>query len=327
MDLMHVLRQLPKVTNDRVLVGIDTADDAGVYRLDDERALIQTVDFFTPILDDPYQYGQVAAANSLSDVYAMGGVPLTVMNVVCFPMDEHPKEWLVEILRGSGEKVRESGAVVVGGHTVNDETIMFGLSVTGLVHPDRITANQGALPGDDLVLTKGLGTGIVTTALKAGIASEEAIAETTESMMTLNAAAARAMVKVGVHACTDVTGFGLMGHLFEMLENSGVSAEVDTSALPLLNRALDYAREGINTGGGTKNAEYLGERVRVQGAVEEALRIICFDPQTSGGLLIAVPPDRTPRLLEELEAEGANVRAKIGQVTADPSASIYLRAG
>src|SRR5947209_10389780 len=220
MDLAQVLRHLPRIEDDRLLIGLDTSDDAGVIRLDDDHCLIQTLDFFTPIVDDPYEYGQVAAANSLSDVYAMGGTPLTAMNIVCFPMQEMPHEILVEILRGGSDKVREAGALLLGGHTVNDPEIKFGLSVTGSAHPRDITANCGARAGDDLVLTKAIGTGVVTTALKAGTASEEEVASTTRSMKTLNAAAARAMVRVGPHAATDITGFGLLGHLFEMLSGS-----------------------------------------------------------------------------------------------------------
>jgi len=323
---MHVLRQLPKISDDRVLVGLDTADDAGAYLLDADRALIQTVDFFTPIVDDPYDYGQIAAANSMSDVYAMGGVPLTALNIVCFPMKVHPKEWLVEILRGSGEKVREAGAVLLGGHTVEDEMIKIGLSVTGIAHPDAITANQGAVPGDDLILTKALGTGIVTTALKAGEADSEAVAAATESMATLNAGAARAMLRVGVRACTDITGFGLLGHLFEMLENSGGGAEIDASALPLLPTALEHARAGIQTGGGISNAEYLADHVRIAPDVEPAVRALAFDPQTSGGLLMAVAAQKSRQLREELAAEGVNVAARIGQITAARGAPIVLRA-
>ena len=293
-----MLRQLPKQVSDKVLVGLETPDDAGVYVLDDQRALIQTLDFFTPIVDDPYEFGQIAAANSLSDVYAMGGEPLTAMNIVCFPMEGAaalPKEALVGILQGGADKVAESGAILLGGHTVNDETIKFGLSVTGMAHPKDIAAVKGARPGDHLVLTKALGTGIVTTALKRGLADAADVAATVHSMQTLNRGAARAMVRTGIHAATDITGFSLLGHLFEMLEASGVAAEVRSDALPLLPGALRYAEAGVNTGGGRANASYLGDRVQFRAGLPEALRVLCFDPQTSGGLLISVAPERTER--------------------------------
>lgn len=320
-----MLRQLPKQVSEKVLVGLETPDDAGVYVLNSEQALIQTLDFFTPIVDDPYEYGQIAAANSLSDVYAMGGEPLTVMNIVCFPTTSTvpglDQQVLVEILRGGADKVAESGAILLGGHTVNDETIKFGLSVTGLAHPRDITAVKGACAGDQLVLTKALGTGIVTTALKRGEASEADVATAVRSMKALNRGAARAMTRTGVHAVTDITGFGLLGHLFEMAEASGVGAVLRAGALPLLPGALRHAEAGVNTGGGRANAAFLGARVRFGETVPEAVRAVCFDPQTSGGLLIAVAPERTEALLAELEREGVPVRAVIGEVVAGDGVS------
>jgi len=296
------------------MVGLETPDDAGVVRLDAERALIQTLDFFTPIVDDPHDFGEIAAANSLSDVYAMGGVPLTAMNIVCFPMGVLPTEWLVEILRGGSAKVAESGAVLLGGHTVNDETIKFGCSVTGLARPEEIVTTIGAVPGDVLILTKAIGTGIVTTAIKRGAATPEQAAAAIASMKTLNAAAGRAMVRAGVHAATDVTGFGLFGHLSEMLQYSGVAAEIELEAVPLLPGALHHAADGVNTGGGRSNAAFAGDRVRFGQRVPEELRVACFDPQTSGGLLIAVPPERASTLLAELDREAVGVRSVIGTV-------------
>jgi selenide,water dikinase len=320
-----VLRHLPQTIDERILVGLETSDDAGVIRLDADHALIQTLDFFTPIVDDPYEYGQVAAANSLSDVYAMGGVPLTAMNIVCYPMNELPHEWLVEILRGGSDKVREAGALLLGGHTVNDPEIKFGLSVTGVAHPAEVTANRGARPGDDLVLTKALGTGIVTTALKGGTASPAEVEAVTASMKTLNGAAARAMVRTGVHAATDITGFGLLGHLYEMLAASEVAAEIEARSLPLLPGALEHAAAGVNTGGGRTNAEYLAPHVRMETGLSEPLQAVLFDPQTSGGLLMAVAPERTGALLEELAAQGVNVRAVIGKVTGGEPGRISVR--
>lgn len=326
-DLARVLGQLPKQVSDKVLVGLETSDDAGVYVLDSERALIQTLDFFPPIVDDPYEFGQIAAANSLSDVYAMGGTPLTAMNIVCFPMDELPKEWLVEILRGGADKIAESGALLLGGHTVNDETIKFGLSVTGLAHPREITANNRAQVGDYLVLTKAIGTALVTTALKRGTADPADVEVASRSMRTLNAAAQRAMVRAGAQCATDVTGFSLMGHLYEMVSGSGRTAEIDVSALPFLPGALRYAEDGINTGGGRNNARYLAEHLRFDAEVPEAVRVACCDPQTSGGLLIAISEARLPGLLAELEQEGVPVRAVVGRITAGEPGTIRVKSG
>lgn len=323
--MSQVLRQLPKQVSEKILVGLETSDDAGVYVLDEERALIQTLDFFTPIVDDPYEYGQIAAANSLSDVYAMGGVPLTVMNIVCFPMNDLPKEWLVQILRGGSDKVAESGALLLGGHTVNDETIKFGLSVTGIAHPRDITANSGARIGDRLFLTKAVGTGIVATALKRGAADEAHVRATVDSMKALNAAASRAMVSVSARSATDITGFGLLGHLFEMVSASGVAAELEFGAIPFLPGALDYARDGVNTGGGRSNQSYLGERVSFDTEIPEDARVACFDPQTSGGLLIAVHADRADALRAALEREGVAIRAEIGRITSGTPGTVHVR--
>jgi selenide,water dikinase len=308
-----------------VLIGPETSDDAGVYLLEDGRALIQTLDFFTPIVDDPFDYGQIAAANSLSDVYAMGGTPITALNILGYPVGQVPEETLARILVGGCEKAAEAGAALLGGHTVDDPELKYGLSVTGIADPGDITANKGARPGDDLVLTKALGTGIITQALKRGEVNAAALAIAVESMKRLNAAAARAMVRVGPHAATDVTGFGLLGHLYEILAASGVGAEIDTRALPVLPMAEEYAAQGIGTGGGRKNREYLEPNLRLHRAVPDARLGVMFDPQTSGGLLIAVPPEKTPRLLEELEAEGVPVRAVIGKIT-DRSCELKVEA-
>jgi selenide, water dikinase len=319
-----VLRHLPKPANERVLIGVETSDDAGVYLLDGDQVLIQTVDFFTPIVDDPFEYGQIAAANSLSDVYAMGGSPITALNIVCYPMKEAPPEWLHEILRGGADRAAEAGVAILGGHTVEDPEIKYGLSVTGIAHRQQVTPNRGARVGDRLVLTKALGTGLITTALKRGIADEAAVRAATESMKTLNRAAALAMVSVGVHACTDVTGFGLLGHLYEMLSASDVAARVDAAALPLLPTAKECARDGITTGGARNNETYLQPYVQFDEAVSPELRQVLFDPQTSGGLLMAVPPERQDALLAALEAEGVRVRAVIGEVVAGRSGEAFV---
>jgi selenide,water dikinase len=255
----------------------------------------------------------------------MGGTPLTAMNIVCFPMSDYPQEWLVEILRGGADKVAESGALLLGGHTVNDETIKFGLSVTGLAHPREITANNRACPGDVLVLTKAIGTGIVTTALKRGTADPEEVRVTVASMKTLNAAAQRAMVRAGARCATDITGFGLLGHLFEIVDGSSVTAEVDARAVPFLPGTLRHAEDGVNTGGGRNNANYLGNRVRFDPDVPEPLRVACCDPQTSGGLLIAIPEARAATLLEELAREDVPVRAVIGRILAGEPGTIRVK--
>jgi selenide,water dikinase len=310
------------VKNERVLVGVETSDDAGVYLLDGDQVLIQTVDFFTPIVDDPFDYGQIAAANSLSDVYAMGGTPITALNIVGYPMKDAPSEWLYEILRGGAEKAVEAGVAILGGHTVEDPEIKYGLSVTGIGSRHQITANRGARVGDRLVLTKALGTGLVTSAIKRGVADAAAIQAVTESMRTLNRAASKAMVGVGVHACTDVTGFGLLGHLYEMLSASDVAAVVHSDALPILPTAEECARQGITTGGARNNETYLTPSLRFAEGVSAERKQVLFDPQTSGGLLMAVPPERLEALLAALEAEGVGVRAVIGEVVDGPPGGI-----
>jgi selenide, water dikinase len=319
-----VLRHLPKIKNERVLVGVETSDDAGVYLLDNDQVLIQTVDFFTPIVDDPYEYGQIAAANSLSDVYAMGGTPITALNIVGYPMKDAPAEWLHEILRGGADKAVEAGVAILGGHTVEDPEIKYGLSVTGLGSRQQVTANRGARVGDRLVLTKALGTGLVTSAIKRGTADEVATRVVIESMKTLNRAASQAMVAVGVHACTDITGFGLLGHLYEMLSASEVGARLDAATIPVLPTAEDCARAGITTGGARNNESYLSPWLQFDPSVRDELRQVLFDPQTSGGLLIAVPPERLDALLTALEAQRVPVRAVIGEVIAGPAGRIEV---
>ena len=287
-----------------VLVGTSTADDAGVFRLTPDLALVQTVDFFAPIVDDPFAFGQIAAANALSDVYAMGGEPRTALAIAAFPQSDVPLEVLGEILRGGIEKAREAGVVVLGGHTVVDDEIKYGLAVTGVIHPDRIRRNVGALPGDALVLTKPLGTAIVTTAAKQGVRVDEALAAAIASMTTLNAAAARALGTVAVHACTDVTGFGLLGHAYEMAHGSGVRLVLESAALPALPRARELATAGTSTGGCRRNRAWLEDKVAVGADVAADLVELAFDPQTSGGLLAAVPAADAAQALAALHAAG-----------------------
>lgn len=313
--LSQLLQVLPAqaLKSPHLLVGIETIDDAGVFRLREDLALIQTLDFFTPIVDDPYLFGQVAAANALSDIYAMGGRPLTAMNVVCFPTKKVDVEVLGEILRGGAEKIIEAGAVLVGGHSIEDEEPKYGLAVTGIAHPDRIVTNSGARPGDKLVLTKPLGTGILATALKADMAGRETEEEMVRWMAMLNRDAAAAMMEVGVHACTDITGFGLLGHCLELAQGSGVDVILESGEIPLLPGVLDLAAMGLVPGGAYNNRRYMEGKVRFEGRVKEALQDVLFDPQTSGGLLMAVAPEKVSPLLSELQRRGVGTARVIGE--------------
>jgi selenide, water dikinase len=301
-----------------LLVGISTGDDAGVFRLSDDLAIVNTVDFFTPVVDDPFVYGQIAAANALSDVYAMGGVPRTALNIVCWPQSGLPGELLAEILRGAAEKAREAGVVIVGGHTVADEEVKFGMAVTGVIDPRRIVRNVGARDGDALVLSKALGTGILMTAFKRDAlgAESESYQAAVRSMVQLNAAGASAMLKYDVHAATDVTGFGLVGHALKMAEGSGVTIVFEESDLPILPGVLEQCRAGMIPGGGQRNREYYAPSVRIVDEVSDEIATIAFDPQTSGGLLIAVPDEQSLALLAELQNCGHREAAIVGRVTA-----------
>jgi len=299
-----------------LLVGISTGDDAGVLRLSDDLAIVNTVDFFTPVVDDPFTYGQISAANALSDVYAMGGIPRTALNIVCWPQTGLPGEMLAEIIRGAAEKAREAGVVVVGGHTVADEEVKFGMAITGVIDPRRIVRNVGAQAGDALVLTKALGTGILMTAFKRDKLAEEPYQAAVRSMTQLNAAAASAMLKYGVHAATDITGFGLVGHALKMAEGSGITIVFEESDLPLLPAVLEQCRAGMIPGGGERNREFYAPKVRVSDEVSDEIATIAFDPQTSGGLLIAIPDQQSLALLAELQNSGHRDAAIVGRVTA-----------
>jgi len=296
-------------------VGADTADDAGVYLIDGETALILTVDFFTPIADDAYQFGQVAAANALSDVYAMGGRPIAALNVCCFP-DGEDKAVLREILKGGADKVAEAGAVIAGGHSVRDQDMKYGLAVVGLVHPDRVMTNAGARPGDKLVLTKPVGTGLLATARRKDAISEDEFRPALDNMLELNRAAAEAMVEVGANACTDVTGFGLIGHALEMAEASGAALAIDFASVPLLPLAMKCAEDGHVPGGTGKNREHFA--CKMEGAPSEAESAALFDPQTSGGLLISAAPEQAGRIADRLGA------AIIGEVLAKPAGKVIV---
>jgi selenide,water dikinase len=317
-----VLRQLPKFEDENLLSAAIPFADAGVYRLDGERALVQSVDFFTPIVDDPRSYGRIAAANALSDIYAMGGRPLTALSLVGFPacLD---RSILVEILRGGVEKVKEAGAVIVGGHTVDDEEPKVGLAVTGLVDPRRLVSTIGARPGDALVLTKPLGTGILATALKGEVLAESDIREAIVGMETLNRAACEAMLAVGVHACTDITGFSLLGHALELAEASGVLVEIETAALPVYPQAREMAALGLIPAGSYSNRDhYLPRVLEGQRLPTEVLDLLA-DPQTSGGLLMAVASERLEALLFGLSERGANGWV-IGRVVEGPAGRLRV---
>lgn len=314
---------MPPIHDPRVLVGIDTSDDAGVYLLNEETALIQTLDFFTPIVDDPYLFGQIAAANSLSDVYAMGGKPLTAMNIVTFPVCRLDAEVLLAILSGGQQKIAEAGAVMVGGHTIDDDEPKYGLSVTGTVHPSRILTNAGAQPGDALILTKAIGTGVLYTALKAEL-FPEGVAAAAAGMAQLNRYAAQAMERYAVNACTDITGFGLLGHAYEMSAASGVDMEVYSGEVPLLPDAAEAANMGLVPAGAYANHEYL-KAVSFDPAVPENIRDLLFDPQTSGGLLISIPAGQADALLADMKESGVEYAACIGRVSGKGTGKIHVR--
>jgi selenide,water dikinase len=298
-----------------MLVGTETADDAGVFRLRPDLAIVNTVDFFTPIVDDPYLFGQISAANSLSDVYAMGGEPKTCMNIVCFPKGKMDIAILGEILRGGADKVKESGAVIIGGHSIIDEEIKYGLAVTGIIHPDKIFRNVGVQEGDALILTKALGTGIISTALKKGKASEESVNEAVVSMTTLNAAASVVARKHKVHAISDITGYGILGHAQEMASGSGVTLVIESSKLPLLKRAVRLAEKGYLTGGCKRNKDYLDDKMAIDKSIREGLVEVALDPQTSGGLLIAIAKRHAAKLIDELHAAGVAAACEVGYAT------------
>ncbi len=297
-----------------MLVGISTGDDAGVYRLTPDLAVVNTVDFFTPVVDDPFFYGQIAAANAMSDIYAMGGTPRTGLNIVCWPQTGLPPSMLAEVLRGGAEKAQEAGAVIVGGHTVADEEVKYGMAVTGIINPNRIIRNVGAKPGDILVLTKALGTGVLMTAFKRDQLSAEFYDAAVKSMAQLNAAASAAMLKYEVHAATDITGFGLAGHASGMAQGSGVTIVFEESDLPLLPGALDMCRAGMIPGGGARNRQFYGPSTRINDEIAEAISDLAFDPQTSGGLLIALPEDDAMKLLADLQQSGNVDAAIVGRV-------------
>jgi selenide,water dikinase len=312
--LLPLLDSFPPILDPNVLVGSATADDAAVYKLSDDLALVLTTDFFTPIVDRPYDFGAVAAANALSDVYAMGGRPLAALSLVGFPDDKLPVEVLAEILRGANDKAAEAGIAIVGGHTIKSEEPTFGLAVTGTVHPDRVLTNAGARPGDLLVLTKPIGLGIITTAAKNGEDRLGAIAEALAVMTTLNRAACEALAGFSIHALTDVTGFGLLGHLRNLTAASGVTATIWAGAVPVLAAAREYVHAGIAPGGTHANWRFLADWVTWDPALPKEEQLLLCDAQTSGGLLAALPEDHADEALAALRTAGVTAAAVVGRI-------------
>lgn len=304
---------------------MESGDDAGVYRLSDDLALIQTIDYITPIVDDPYTFGQVAAANALSDVYAMGGRPVTALNVVCFPVGSQDISVLRDILRGGLDKLREAGVALLGGHSVEDEELKFGLAVTGVVHPAGIVARDTLQVGDKLILTKAIGTGIVTTALKGGVAELTDLEPVYLSMTTLNRRASELMVEARCHACTDVTGFGLLGHACGMIEDTGLGIAFSLNSVPLFSGTGEYAEMGLVPAGARRNRDFRRHQVEAACEVSDEMWDILFDPQTSGGLLIAVPSADADALLASLHRDGVTQAAIVGDVVAQPQGKIMIK--
>jgi selenide,water dikinase len=310
-------------TDKNVIVGMDRADDAGVYKINDELALIQTLDFFTPIVDDPYWFGQIAAANALSDIYAMGGVPKTAMNIVAFPIKQMDIGILRQILQGGIDKLKEAAVALIGGHSVEDPELKYGLSVTGFIHPREILIKSGLIPGDHLVLTKPLGTGIINTAVKGGLADPEVVEKVTRLMASLNRQAAEIMKRYTVHACTDITGFGLLGHMAEMASGSGCSILLKSSCVPILPEAMEYAAIGLVPGGAHKNRKFREPMVVMDPAIDDIMRDILYDPQTSGGLLICIKASDAASLISDLHKKQI-VAADIGAILLDGSEKIRV---
>ena len=323
-DLAKALGGLSLVPNPNVIAGIEKSEDAGVYKLNDDLAIIQTLDFFTPIVDDPYTFGQVAATNALSDIYAMGGRPLTAMNIVCFPVNSMDISILQQILKGGLDKIHEAGVTLIGGHSVEDNELKYGLCIAGIIHPQRVILNRGAKVGDKLVLTKPLGTGIINTAVKGGAASDEAVSKAVKSMTALNDTASELMSTFDVNACTDVTGFGLLGHACEMIQDSDVGMKIYTSEVPFFPEAKNLAEMGMIPGGMHRNKDFRINMVDISESVPQFLSDILFDPQTSGGLIISLPDSQAEELIGIMHEEEIEEAAIIGEVIAEPKGRIIV---
>lgn len=317
--MAQVLRHLPQINDPNVLVGTNTADDAAVYKVTDSLAIVQTVDYFTPVVDDPYTFGAITAANSLSDIYAMGAQPLFALNIVGFPSKKLSLDILAEILKGGAAKAVEAGINIIGGHTIDDPEPKYGMAVTAVINPSEVITNAGAKEGDLLVLTKPLGLGIITTAMKRGLVSPETIAEAINIMSTLNKNAAEVMVKVGVHACTDITGFGFLGHLHEMVKASGLGAKIVLGDVPVIQEAWDLINyeSGVVPGGTVRNLEFLKENLVVSPGISDVGLLVLADAQTSGGLLMSVAEEKLPNLLKGLKEAGVQTSAVVGKVVDD----------
>ena len=324
-DLKKALDGLPKIFNRRVLVSSDTCDDAGVYQLTKNMALVQSVDVFTPLVDDPYTFGQIAAANSVSDIYAMGGKPLTVLSIVSFPIEKLSPRIMNKMLQGGIDKLKEAGTVVIGGHSIKDNEIKFGFAVTGIIDPGKMITNDKARPGDVLVLTKPIGTGIISFANQIGKASARALRAAAKSMVELNKSAAEIAVGMGVRTGTDITGFSLLGHLSEIVRQSGVTVEIHTKKVPLFDEVLGYVRAGIISGAIERNHEYSGQFVTATDGVDLDLETVLYDPQTSGGLLIAIQEKKAGLFLKKLKARGVKKAAIIGKVISKSEGRIILK--
>jgi selenide,water dikinase len=297
-DLAQVLSKLPKQSSENVIVGFENADDAGVFRLSDDLALVQTVDFFTPVADDPYTYGRIAAVNSLNDVFAMGGTPISALSIVCYPQ-KGDMEVLGKILEGGQDAMNQEGVVVIGGHSIDDAEMKFGYAVTGTINPLKVVTNAGAKAGDVLILTKPIGTGAINTALKRGVARAETVAAAVETMTTSASTASKVMQRIGVNACTDITGFGLLGHAYEMAKASRVTFEIDSSLVPLLPDVIELIQQGMLTRGDKNNRVYTGGTVHFEHHVSGEMQSALFDPQTAGGLLISLPAEKAAEFVSE----------------------------
>lgn len=323
-DLDRALCGIEFPTDSNVIVGLRRADDAGVYKINDSLAIVQTIDFFTPIVDDPYWFGQIAAANALSDVYAMGGVPKTALNMVCFPVKKMDLGILREVIQGGADKLKEADVVLIGGHSIEDQELKYGLSITGFIHPDRILTKTDLQSGDRLILTKPLGTGIINTAIKAGLAPADLIERITRQMAALNKIPAEVMAAFPVHACTDVTGFGLLGHLAEMVAGSGLGVRLWAKSIPVIPETPAFAAMGLIPAGAYKNKEFRQNMVGFAPNIAELTKDILFDPQTSGGLLICVASREAESLLHKLRKCGIDQAAIIGMVMDDQTSSISI---
>ncbi len=324
-DLKIVLAGLPKTDDPRVLVSADTCDDAGVFKVSDDLALVQSVDIFTPSVDDPYTFGQIAAANSVSDIYAMGGTPLTALSIIGFPIETMSHRIMNQILRGGVDKMEEAGVSIVGGHSIKDNEIKFGFAVTGTIHPEKIITNDKAQPGDILVLTKPLGTGVIGFANQIGKASAESLNTISRSMAELNKIPAEVMVDMGVKTATDVTGFGLLGHLSEIAAQSRVTVEIFVDRVPFFDGVFDYIRQGMISGAIERNKEFASLYVTTSSGVSEERETVLYDPQTSGGLLIAINPNDAKELIERLKKKGIDFTTVIGKVVSKSEGQIILK--